>query len=219
MSITVNTASTNIRFTTLGGVKNDLGIGSTDQDSYLDGLILEASDFIRTFTNREFARETVTEKLPKRFASPRLMVSRTPVRTVLFIEHNGSSVSSTSYEIEDRDAGIIWREDRFHDTAIYNHYISRYPSRFGRKDYKVKYEAGYKMPGSTDRDLPYDLERAAREIVTQTFLESDINKNVVREDVGEARIDYANPVNQLAIPKAAEDRLRPWVRAEVHINS
>ena len=219
MSITVNTSSTNSRFTTLESVKNDLGITDPSQDAYLDNLILEAGDFIRTFTGREFARETVTETLPKRSHNPRLMVSRTPIRNIVSIQDDGSTVASTSYEVEDSEAGIIFRENGWRDTTQYRHWISPYPSRSGRKDYKVEYEAGFAMPGSTDRDLPYDVERAAREIVTQTFLEAGQSGNVKSEAVGEASIAYAGPANSLAIPKSAEARLEPWVRADLHLNS
>lgn len=220
MTITVSVASTNTNFTTLDRVKKDLdSTGSTANDGYLQELIKEASDYIRTYTGREFARETVTEKLPKKGDAPRLMVSRTPLHSISFIEYDGSSVSSTSYEIEDSEAGIIWREEGFRDTSLYRQFISVYPRRFGRKDFKIKYEAGYKMPGSTDRDLPYDLERAAREIVTHTFNEAERNKNVTREEVGEASISYSDPADALAIPTSAQDRLERWTRADIHINS
>lgn len=209
MGITVNSSASLVDFTELATVKNELNINSTDDDELLADLILQASDFIRQETGRTFARETVTETVTGD-GGALLVLERTPVQSIAFIEEDGSSVASTSYVLEDPDAGLVFRENGWTNGAITTHAITRRPTRHGSRNYEVKYTGGWNMPGSTGRDLPYDLERAAIDFVKTHYLRRQGDPGVTQEAIGEARISR-NP----GIPSSVESVLRKYRRVDL----
>jgi hypothetical protein len=199
MTITVNTAAPHKRLTSLPAVKRELDLSTTiDNDKLLEDLIEQASDFIHDYCDKEFARETVTETIQSR-GGPILMTARTPIQSITYIELDGSSVSSTAYEIDDADAGMIWKEDGFSNTIITDSIINEYPTKHGRRNWAVKYVAGYVLPNSTQgaRTLPYDLERACINIVKSWFLDRKADPNLRYQKIGdaaEARFDSLEAV-------------------------
>lgn len=199
MTLTVNTSSPHKLLTSLTAVKRELGIStSLENDKLLWDLIGQASGFIHDFCDKEFAREVVTETLPSR-GGPILMTARVPIQSIEYIELDGSSVSSTSYEIDDAEAGMIWKEDGFTHTIITDSLANEYPTRYGRRDWTVKYTAGYILPESTQgaRTLPHDLERACINIVKSWFLDRKADPNLRYQKIGdaaEARFDNIEAV-------------------------
>lgn len=192
MSITVVSSAASEDFTTLARVKEALEISSTADDAFLSTLIVEASDLISQYTGRRWPRETVEEKLGAS-GTPSLMLSRTPVQSVDWVQLDGSSVASTSYEIEDADAGILFREDGWQDTRFSRAAITLHPtSRYKRKDLTVRYEAGYVMPGEGGRDLPWDVEKIAVAIVRDWYFSRDTDPNVKAESIGDVSVNYAS---------------------------
>lgn len=186
MTVTVSSASTSYDLTTLDTVKNELGLSSTASDIALSLMIQQASDFISRYTGRTFARETVVETLPAN-GEPNLVLSRTPVVSVAGISYAGSTISSTTFSVDDADAGILFNKVGWKDTTIYNQNINLHPSRFGRRDYAVTYTAGYVLPGSTSaRTLPYDIERACIDMVKTSYLQRQDDPSVKARKVGDA---------------------------------
>lgn len=185
MSLTVNTASTSSLLTELETVKRELGTTGVTNDKILYDLIQQASDFIESYTGRVFKQETVTEFLPSR-GSRYMILTRTPVNSVNFVEFDGSSVSSTSYEIDDPDSGVIYKESAWANTNISQHFITESYSRWGRRDWEIKYTGGYKLPGETGRTLPYDIERACIDLVKTWYLQRTNDPTLKSEKVGDA---------------------------------
>ena len=216
MTITVNTASTASRLTTVQRLAEQLGNTNLEDDKLLEKLIDSASALIVSYTGRTFAREVVTETLGAHGqGQTRLVLSRTPINSITSITKNGSSIQSTSYEIEDAEAGFVWREHGWRDTTLYRQWITPIDSRFQRKDYAVTYDAGYYLPGSTARNLPEEIEFACLEIAKSWFLDKDSNRNIKRERIGDAWIERYDADQIGAIPQAVASVLDQYRRIDL----
>lgn len=217
MTFTVNTAAPHKRLTSLMAVKRELETSTElDDDKVLWEMIHQASDFIVNYTEREFAQETITETIPSN-GSPMLLTSRTPIRSISFIELDGSSVSSTAYEIDDADAGIIWKEDGFDNTRITSNFINEYPTNYGRRNWKVKYTAGYVLPDTVGtRTLPYDIERACIDIVKAWFLDRKANTNLRYQKVGDAAEAHFENHEAGGLPPRTLNILNRWRRHDLN---
>lgn len=142
--------------TTVARVKDRLGVVSSTDDGILAGLIRSASAAAERFCSRPFARRIVQEKLAG-YDSIYLMLGRTPVINVASVTYRGDGL--TGYEIADRDAGLLFRENGWLWTAGFMSGITleRAPgSEF--PDYTASYVAGYLLPGD---DLTAALITAA----------------------------------------------------------
>ena len=187
MTYTVITPAVHHEMTLLETVKTELEISGSTSDGILTEFIQQASDYIETYTGRTFAKETIEETFQSR-GSRKLMVSKYPLVSISYIEQDGTSIASTSYEIDNAETGVIWRESGFAHTVLSNEYITLQPTRDGRRDWKVRYVAGYDMPGTTgvDRDFPHDLERACIDMVKTWFLTKTADPLVQRHQTGDA---------------------------------
>jgi len=209
MAITINSSASDTDFTTLETVKEELGISSTDDDSLLADLIMQAGDEIRYETGRKFAKETVTETITGD-GGTRLVLARVPLKSIAFIEDDGSSVASTSYEIEDAEAGFVFRENGWTDgRQIARGITHQRPTRHGSFNIEVKYTAGYAMPGSTGRDLPHDLERAAVDLVKQSYLRRRGDPSATQEIIGAAQLQ-----RETGRPESVNRTLVRWARLD-----
>ena len=193
MPITVDTANANTRMCTIDQVADELGLSATEKTNNTDminRLIDAASDYIRSYTGRVFRKETVTETLVSN-GEHRLILSRTPIISITHVKLDGTEVDSANYTIENADAGFIFREKSWSDTQLYTgDYVMR-PSRFGKYDYEVKYEAGYVMPDESGTTLPHDLQKACIDIVKSKYLSRQDHPNIAREEIGDASVWYA----------------------------
>lgn len=213
MSITIVSESTSTQLADLESVKRELSIASTDasDDKLISDLIDYASDYIRSYTDRDFHLKTITETRPSR-GSNYMVLSYRPLRTLTWAQLDGTSVSSTTYEVDDAEAAIVWRERGWDHTVIFDNFITQRPTRFGRRDWSFRYQAGYILPGSTEgtRDLPKDIEKACIEIVKSWYLRQSQDPSVKREEVGEAMIEYFDGTYETAVPKSSLDLLGPY---------
>lgn len=165
MGITVITPAETIDLTTLDTVKSVLGITSTDKDEALTFRIKSVSDFINSYCNRVFAFEEVTETLPGRGTNT-ILLSRTPIVSVSTILYEGEPI--VDYSIKNSEAGILYREYGWANTAGRNWGLTGFPVPNSEKEsISVTYTAGYVLPDYTtaDRTLPYDLEQAAIDLI------------------------------------------------------
>lgn len=213
MSLTVVSESTNSNLTRLETVKRELSISSTDysSDKLLWDMIGQASDYIRDYTDRDFHLKTLDETMPSKGGNY-LVLTHTPIKTINYIELDGSSIASTLYEVDDPEAGVVWKEGGFDHTVITRNFITAEPTRYGRRDWKVRYQAGYNLPGSTGRDLPRNVERACIEIVKSWYSRRQQDGSVRREEVGDAVVEYFEDSISMAAPKNALDLLAPYRR-------
>jgi uncharacterized phiE125 gp8 family phage protein len=159
--------------TTLATAKAELGLtGTAENDSVLERLINTASDAAERYCRRSFTRATVTSERVKGYGGPRLMVARTPVVSVTSVIINGSTVDATSYYLESPEAGTLYRDAGWDWTALADAGLVVQDAVPGTEEglYLVTYVGGYQAPnqGGT-RTLPYDLEQAVLDTVTQLW--------------------------------------------------
>lgn len=216
MPITVTTTAVHSELTSLIRVKDELDINGSTDDTVLVYAIKEASDLIKSYCGRDFARETVTET----FVGNGMVdatLTRTPVISISAMSYDGTTVSSTSYEIENSAAGIIRRKDDVWTNSEYTRWnIEPYRVPLGGKNnWSVTYVSGYITPGSTEgqRTLPFDIERACVDIVKTFYLRRQDDPRVKHQRTGDASETLFD--TQHGLPPVAEDVLRRWRRIDI----
>ena len=113
MALTVTVPASTKLLTQLGTLKRELDLEADDSnDAYLSDLIDQATAFIESYTEREWARETVIEtKGSLHPRQPWMTLERTPIISITQVTLNGSTISSTTYTIEDPDGGLVFKEE------------------------------------------------------------------------------------------------------------
>lgn len=169
--ITVLTAAETRDLTELATVKEALGITGVADDALLARLISAASRIIEDFTDRVFARELVTEKLGADkgelgggAGSPRMMLTRIPILMVDAVRFDGDPVDLETIEVENADAGFLFRREGFSETLIERQEIERV--RTGRLEplWEFDYTAGFVLPTFAGISKPFasvDIDTAA----------------------------------------------------------
>ncbi len=183
--ITVRAAAETRDLTELSTVKEALGKNDTADDAILARLISAASSMIEDFTDRVFARELVTEKvgadkgeLGGGAGSPRMMLTRIPILMVDAVRFDGDPVDLETIEVEDAEAGFLFRREGFSETLIERQLIERV--RSGRLEplWEFDYSAGYIPPtfaGISKTFLSTDVDITANTVTAtnSTFLNGD----------------------------------------------
>lgn len=158
MGVTVKTASDYRDLTTIDEVKLGLDVTGSDDDEWLASLIHGASAAIEQYTNRIFARQTYIETVAGS-DHPKLLLSHTPIQSITSITCDSEPI--VDYDIEDADAGVLHRDVGWLRTAWVGWEVERRVVPLTDElNHTVEYEAGYLLPGQTDRNLPYDVEQA-----------------------------------------------------------
>lgn len=187
MTLTVSVQPKATDLTQLDTVKDELQLSTTatSDDDFIEQLIDEASDFIATWTGRTFGKATYIETLDAN-GGLFLMLAKTPVVSISLVTDDGTTISSTTYEIDDADAGILFRETGWRSTQLSFHNIEAFPLHEGKRDWSVTYVAGWDTPGSTaTRTLPYDVERACIDIVKTNYLRRHEDTRIRHQSVDE----------------------------------
>lgn len=190
----VCTSSTQPDLVTLEDVQELLNAPSSDE-AYLARLITRSSKWAETYVGYPLICQTYVESVPGA-GGKTLLLSRTPIRSVTKIIEGSSSTSdgtlldSTSYTIEDADAGTIWCDLGFSWEPWEGNDIARsvVPGS-AERNYWVEYEAGYLYPGdeSTGPDLPDDIQQAVIEKVAQLYERS---ANVASKKLGDYAVTF-----------------------------
>lgn len=158
--------------TTVAAVRQQLVGRETippEHEPLLEDLINATSEAVERYCGVHFERRSWTERLDGH-SGPKLYLRHYPIRAVTSVTVDGTPVTdyvlvpSTLYPgayepVLVRDAG--WQ------TA----------AQYG---IEVVYEAGFVLPGQPGRDLPYDLQQAATELVAAAYLRRD--KSGVRSE-------------------------------------
>ncbi len=178
--------------TTVGTVKSFIGIPASDltKDSLLESLVNAVSERIEKYCSRHFEKATYTE-YHRGHERQRLLLNQYPIVSVTSVELNGSVLASTEYEIEDADAGILFRETGW-PWKGYNVGLVGEPG-VSTRNIKVVYVAGYVLPkdatADNPRTLPYDLEQACISFVAHLYGGKE-GAGKVSEQQGAVRTDY-----------------------------
>ncbi|HEV7455917.1 MAG TPA: hypothetical protein VGN96_04010 [Roseococcus sp.] len=164
-------------------VKADLGLAGTfDQDPWLASEIIAASATIARHCDRVWGRATVQETF-RAVGHDReaLLLSRCPVVAVASVLVDGTALAPEGFEV-DAEAGILYRLDGDERRG------------WRARAVVVTYTAGYLLPGQAGRDLPADVERAARLLVTAAYEARGRDPMLRSESVqGVGAVSYLDP--------------------------
>jgi len=155
-------------------VVEELGSACDDDAMRLLARIVDrASSAARSYCNRDFAEQRVTEILPGQ-GGTRLILSLAPIVQVHSVAFDGMPV--TDFEIEDRKAGFLYRRSgwRWTSPATAGQWYGGEVTEPGPVPgeelplYSVDYTAGFVLPtfpsgyvkNANSQDLPDDLEGA-----------------------------------------------------------
>ncbi len=179
--------------TTLGVVKDELGVvGSTD-DAKLERYITAASARVESFCNRSFFQELGrVDKVPG-FGSFFLLVPKTPiVGAITSILDDTTVVPVEDYEVDDPKAGKIRNQRGWRWTVGHQrNFIEIEPLPGSEKSlFTITYDGGFvtpqqvvidqalSIPVGLVRTLPDDLEDAVIQLVTLRYRKRGIDPSI-----------------------------------------
>jgi len=199
MTISVEAPADDYLLTTLQAVKTLLNITEPVQDALLNTLILRASYACNQYCRRVFAKEQVLETIPGS-GTARLMLERTPLVTIDQVDYEGDTIDASEYEIERHGTGTILRENKWT--------LNTLGDDIGKPDWEITYTAGYVLPNhSGTRDLPYDVEQGAIEVIKAWYYARCRDGTLRTEEVVDV---WQGTYSGQAIPMAAKQLLNPW---------
>lgn len=205
------TAATTEYLTSITTLKVELGLSTaaTTDDARLTATVARASDWAERFVGYALRAQKYRETLAG-FGTRRLMLGRTPVRSVAALFYGTDTgedatefLDSTEYGL-DAEPGFLTRVAGWEWSVPVEQEITVRPQP-GQEftPWLVDYVAGYTLDGvstgsalwstahgttSTSRTLPYDIEQAVLLKAAGYWLG---NENVVEKAVGDLRIRYA----------------------------
>lgn len=173
-TLVVTTPASNRNLTTVDAVKLDLGLTGGAHDDWIASVLPRISARVETYCERIFARETVTEtwnatrgqaqtdtrptiERLEGTERPSLRLSRTPTSgtpTITLTDGEDTEVLETDEYSLDPATGLLLRLND----------VGR-PIYWPAYKIDVAYTGGYLLPDQEGRDLPYDLEGAAIDMV------------------------------------------------------
>lgn len=193
--LTIVTPAATHDLTVIETVKDELGITDTAQDDRLYRWISEASGFVRSYCNRTFAEEGLSEQWRdvRLNRDVPLVLRRRPVSTITSVIADGTALTTDEYEV-DGHTGMLWRLSggatghRVHWCALL---------------VVVTYTAGYALLDG----LPYGIETACIETIKHRVAARNRDPSLRMQEIpGEL-------VQQWWVPGANEDGVPPEIRA------
>lgn len=205
--------------TTLATAKDELGITDASKDGVLERQIHAASDAIRGFCHRDFARRIFGPSNPERVAGhgrPLLVLSLTPILSVEKITVEGVLQDPATYFVDDPDAGFVrlnlgvWPWTGLTQPGITG---QKLPDS-ERPAILVEYTGGYVTPEQAradplfTRDLPHDLEEACIFTIATWYRQRGTDLNRVQL----AGAGMTQTWTRHALPVPVQEMLAPWRR-------
>lgn len=165
--------------TTVSSVRSALvgrDVPPPEHDPELEALINATSEAIERYCGRHFEERTVTSRLSGN-GRQWLLLPEYPVRSVAQVLVGGVQV--TDYDMEPSSdypglySGRLYREAGWPSGRPLMTFPP-YPHPWAAShNIEVTYVAGWKLPASPARDLPYDIERACIDLVVAAYLNRD----------------------------------------------
>ena len=214
------TTLTNDALTTLGTVKDELGITDASSDETLKRLINAVSRRIRSYCRRTFYYEVDIVEQFAGYGSTNLLLSRMPVISVDSITYDSMAVDSDDYSIGDAAAGILYRPTGWAWTAKLQRNAAAADPLPGTEEklFEVTYTGGWITPQQAAddaklgvplgwvRSLPEDLEDACILAVTSRY-------GMRGQDItvkSERSLNYSATYGDRDLPLPVKEMLAPY---------
>lgn len=186
-------------------VAAELAGGVTSADSRLPRLIAAASAAILRHLNRpQLHYSAAYEETLAGHGRHRLVLGLCPVLDVTSVTIDGSTISADSYELEDAEAGLLYRSARWPWTGYTRGGLPPQTDRDAGSEeacITVTYEGGYVTPAQAAevgwagpaRSLPYDLEEACVQAVVNLYRRGGDAAGIASESLGAYSVSYRIP--------------------------
>lgn len=203
-------------YITLDRVQRELNVVDESKLDLLEDLILEAKAMTDAFCNRSFSKQVDIVEKVRGYDDAFVFVSITPIIEVTEISIDGVVLATTDYEIDDANAGTIYRENGWESKSTFLPGIMNRPVPNSQQaNIQITYDGGYILPGDTGRTLPYDIERANFQIVKHLFQSRFRDMSVKSEKVDDIySVTYGDGA-VADLPQIAMDLLNRWKRKVV----
>ena len=205
MSVTVLTAASSYRLTTLDAVMAEITLA--DQIVFAESLIDQASAAVARECGTIFAQQAYREVQGETYRGRHLFLRYGPIVSVSSVSHGVDVI--TDYRIHSPEAAMLYRRDGW----------GLWP--WSEDEWEITYTAGYVLPeqltppdplGPTLRIDAPDLERATIETIKVWFHERMVETRIESRTLGDQRIDYGVQARHTGIPALAKDLLKNWRR-------
>lgn len=203
-------------------VATELGVSAGDER--LPRLVAVASAAILRHLNRRQLHyaEAYVETLAGH-GRPRLVLGLTPVLDVASVTVDGATLEATGYEVEDAEAGLLYRDGGWPWTGALRGGLPPQNDRGAGSEkavIAVTYEGGYVTPAQATsagwagpaRSLPYDLEEAAVQTAVQLYRRGGQQGDIAAESLGDYSVSYRAVSLGGVIPDAVLPLLARYVR-------
>lgn len=203
-------------------VASELGVAAAG--TVIPRIILAASDACRTFMNRSpCTYATAISEKTAGYGRNRLVLQRLPLVSITSITIDGTAVTASEYEIEDAEAGLVYREAGFPWTGIRRAGLSQDPMPGTEaRDITVVYVGGWVTPaqnaadGALARTLPFDIEEACIQTCVSMYRRRGVDGSISSETLGAASVSYRGANTAIGsglggiLPDNAVALLRPY---------
>jgi hypothetical protein len=197
-------AVTTHALTRLTTVQTELNLGASDHVTALERMIDAASYAMEQAAGgRHFERTSGIVERVRGTGGLRLILSRTPIVSITSIERlniDGTvaeTYSASTYEIEDANAGFVYRDAGWPWTGAGALDIAGSPLPWTeRASLRVTYTAGWITPQQAadsvgTRDLPFDLEEATILATLALYRRRGADRSITNTTTNEASVNYA----------------------------
>lgn len=198
-------------------VRCNLDPGDNSQDDFLNDLIAAASSWFESAIGRPLALQTITEGFPG-VDRLRLVLGMRPLVSVSAIRYEGGALDASDYRIDDRGAGMLYRDAGwFGGNARAGYGISQ-NSRLerGAPLLEADYRAGWFLPtmsgtpSANEERLPMRIQQAALTLIQGWYLQRDRDPFASSARVGDVSgswLDAEAPKSVQAVADAFSDPL------------
>src|SRR5262245_3135622 len=200
MSVTVITAASTFRLTTLAAVMAEVPI--QDHLLFTESLIDQASAAVARYCWTILAQQAYREIQPGAYATSLLFLRYWPLVSVTSVSHGPTVI--TDYRIESIDPPILYRREGW--GLLWS----------SGEEWTVDYIAGYILPEQTNPSdplgpaLPDDMERATIEDIKVWFHEREVASRIESRTLGDQRIDYGVQARKTGLPTLSKELLKFW---------
>lgn len=219
------TSSTEESLLSLASYKAAIGTTSTANDTALEAALRRATELVEGYVGYPLRRQVYYETVPG-FGNNELVVSRIPVQSIESIYAGTDLVDPDEYEVDSAKAGTISREVGWPWTAGTQWDLQPHVMPGSElKSYRITYEAGFCINGSTEdgwlttgESVPSDIEAAVAMAATWVNKSQGRDQSILRREIGDLSIEYQETKSgivdapSMGLPQDVKGMLSHWRR-------